>query len=601
MIEPLGQGGFGRTFLAVDQDRLGMRCVIKQFSPQLKGTKALDKAIHLFEQEAVRLHELGEHPHIPTLLAYFEQDQRLYLVQQFIEGATLLQELQHHGAFSEQKIREVLVRLLPILKFVHDRKVIHRDITPANIIRRRLDGRLVLIDFGIAKLLTETTASQPGTKIGTEGYAPIEQLRNGKVYPASDLYSLGATCLYLLTQVKPEDLYDPLSGRWLWREALAQRGGAISEKIGEILDRLLKDLVGDRYQTADQVMHDLRLVLSTPSAGAPPKKFEQTNGKGTADAIVFPPTLPPSVPPPPPRLTVSGVPPRKCLHTLSGHSSWVMSLAISPDGRTLISGSLDDRIMIWDLITGDCLSVLVGHTKSINAIAITPDGKTLISGSDDDSIKQWQLPDGKLIRSLSGHCRDVNAIAISPDGQFFASGSEDRTICIWRTKTGELLRSYSGLSGMVRSLAISPNNQILASGGLDNQIKLWNLISGQPLRTLSGHQNSILSIAISPGGDRLISASKDKTLKVWQPHTGEILQTLSGHLDMINSIAISPDGKTLISGSSDKTVKVWSVTGLLCTLTDHTHAVNAIAISPDGRCFASGSSDNTIKVWQLSV
>ena len=621
VLKPLGQGGFGKTFLAIDEDRLKTYCVIKQFSPQLKGTKGLEKAVKLFEQEAMRLHELGEHPHIPTLLAYFEQDRRLYLVQQFIEGPTLAQELHRQGAFSEQKIREVLVRLLPILKFVHDHHVIHRDITPSNIIRRKLDGRLVLIDFGVAKLLTETTSAQPGTKIGTEGYAPVEQLRNGRAYPASDFYSLGATCVYLLTQIRPEDLYDPLAGQWLWREKLAQRGAAISDRIGQMLDKMLKDLVNDRYQTADEAMHDLRIALSTPAFASP----QGSSLSASASEVTQPPTSGSPRPSQPSGEAPSGVrvsqPPmaqpsfpsgvvqpaksrqiRRCLHTLSGHSSWVVAIALSPDGRTLVSGGLDDRIMLWDLTTGERLGILTGHSKPINCLATSPDGKTLISCSDDDTIKIWQLPNGAMLRSLAGHSRDVNSVAISPDGQVFASGSEDRTVCVWRTRTGELLQSFTDLAGMVRSVAISPNSQILASGGLDNQIKLWNLHTGHLVRTLSGHTNSVMSIAISPDGQTLASSSKDKTIKLWNPNTGAVIRTLLGHTEIVNSIAISPDGKTLISGSNDKTVKLWVLaTGeLIGTLTEHTNAVNVVAISANGHRFASGSSDNTVKVWQLA-
>lgn len=604
ILKPLGQGGFGKTFLASDEDRLGTRCVIKQFSPQLKGTKALDKAIQLFEQEAVRLHELGEHPHIPTLLAYFEQEKRLYLVQQFIEGATLSQELKQRGAFSEKKIREVLVRVLPILKFVHDRQVIHRDVTPANIIRRNIDRRLVLLDFGIAKVLSGD-ASTPGTRIGTEGYAPVEQLRNGKAYPASDLYGLGATCLYLLTQVRPEELHDPLSGKWHWREALASQGGGISESIGQILDRMLKDLVSERYQSADEVMHDLRMALSTPAYSTSPQSSDLAHFSSISSPATQPPTEPTSAPSLPASVGRSGVKPqpRKCLYTLKGHSSWVVSIAFSPDCRTLVSGSLDDRILIWDLTTGEQLGTLTGHKNSINSLAFSPDGRTLISASDDDSIKLWRLPSGELVRSLNGHLRDVNSIAVSPDGNFFASGSEDRSICIWRLSTGEMIHSFTELSGMVKTVAISPNGQVLASGGLNNLINLWNLVTGQKIRELAGHQNSILSIAISQDGKQLASAGKDRIIKLWEPNTGKVLRTLVGHSDIINSLAITPDSKTLISGSNDKTIKLWNLdTGeLICTLTEHSHAVNAIAISADGQRFASGSSDNTIKVWQMAV
>jgi serine/threonine protein kinase len=610
ITQPLGQGGFGRTYLAVDEDRLNTRCVIKQFSPQLQGTKSLEKAMRLFEEEAVRLHELGEHPQIPTLQAYFEHDKRLYLVQQFVEGPTLLQEAQHNGAFDEQRIREVLAGLLPVLKFVHDHQVIHRDITPANIIRRKIDGKLVLIDFGVAKLLTETTSAQPGTRIGTEGYSPMEQIRSGKAYPASDLYSLGATCLYLMTRMKPDDLYDPLNGRWFWREHLEKKGIRFSDRINYILDKMLKDLVNDRYQSASEVMRDLRAALSTP-VGA-------TSRTAGAVAAAPPNSRPPSRPPQstPPSAPRSGNRPgssrpplsggqpqvRPCLHNLAGHSSWIMAVAISPDNQTLISGSMDDTIRIWNLQSGELLNTITGHTKVINCLAISPDGQTLVSGSDDHSIRFWNLPSGKAGRILREHTRDVTSVAISSNGEFLISGSEDRTVRLWRLQNGEPVRMLSGISGMVKAVTVSSDSKIIASGGLDNQIKLWNLQTGQLLRTLTGHFNSVNSVVISPDNKLVASGSKDKTVKIWNLQTGDLLRTFSGHTDAVNSLAISPDGRTLVSGSNDKTVKIWNLeTGeLLGTLTAHTNPVSTIAISSDGKTLVSGGWDNTIKVWQLS-
>jgi len=659
VMRPIGQGGFGRTYLAVDDDRLKARCVIKQFSPQLQGTKALEKAVQLFEQEAVRLNELGEHPQIPALLAYFEHDKRLYLVQQFVEGNTLLQELAQNGIFIEQRIREVLAGILPILKFVHDHQVIHRDITPSNIIRRKFDNKLVLIDFGVAKLLSVEATNQPGTKIGTEGYAPIEQLRSGKAYPASDIYSLGATCLFLMTQVKPEDLYDPLEGRWLWRDRLSEKGRTISEPIAQILDKMLKDLVSERYPSADAVMKDLRTALSRPpmastqspstvqsSFSAPPSQpaiahqpahqpnVSQPSGNqpsvnqpGLSQPGVSQPRVsgaPPSRPPvsrppvsspPPSRPPVSRQPVSRqplsqqpisgtwqCLHTLTGHSRWVTAVAISPDAQTIASGGLDDSIKVWDRSTGALLRTLTGHNKPINCLSISPDGQTLVSGSDDDTIRLWHLADGKLLRSLTGHTRDVNSVVISTDGQLLASGSEDRTVRLWRLATGEVLRSFSGQAGMVRSVALSPNGQFLVSGGLDNQIKLWSLQSNTAVRTLpNGHFNSVNAVVISPDGKTLVSGSKDKTIKVWDLVNGVVVRTLMGHMDSVNAIAISSDGKLLVSGSSDTTIKLWNLeTGnLIGTLTEHISAVNAVALAVDGRALVSGSSDSKVKVWQL--
>ncbi len=168
----LGEGGFGRTYEARDTDKMDDPCVIKQFMPQVQGTAALEKATKLFQQEAQRLYELGEHPQIPRLVAYFEQDQRLYLVQELIEGQNLLQELQQQGSFSEEKIKQLLADLLPILKFVHENGVIHRDIKPENIMRRRIAPSsmskkkvdLVLIDFGVSSTVGTVGADTQNTE-----------------------------------------------------------------------------------------------------------------------------------------------------------------------------------------------------------------------------------------------------------------------------------------------------------------------------------------------------------------------------------------------------------------------------------------------------
>ncbi|MDX2231299.1 MAG: serine/threonine-protein kinase [Leptolyngbyaceae cyanobacterium bins.349] len=632
ITRPLGQGGFGRTYLAVDDDRLSARCVIKQFSPQVKGTKSLDKAIKLFQQEAERLNELGEHPQIPTLQAYFEHDQRLYLVQQFIEGQTLLQELAQYGIFGERRIREVLAGVLPVLKFVHDHQVIHRDITPSNIIRRFSDNKLVLIDFGVAKLLSAETSSQPGTKIGTEGYAPMEQLRGGKAYPASDIYSLGATCIYLLTQTKPDDLYDPLAGRWLWRERLLQQGGSISDSIAQILNKMLKDLVSERYQSADAVMRDLRMALSRPlgtgartgAMSAAHPSFPPATSRPISAAPSQPPSAPPSGrslhsggatssqsqrpisaprgPNPVSGPPISGSSNRRCLLTLTGHSRWVTAVAVSPDGKRLASAGLDDAIKIWNLDSGELLLTLRGHTKPVNCLAISPDCQILVSGSDDHTLKIWNLATGSMLQTLHGHSRDVNSVVIHAGGQLLASGSEDRTARLWRLGTGEPLHVFSNLAGMIRAVAISPDGQLLASGGLDNQIKLWSLKTGTLSQTFTkSHYSAVNAIAFTPNGNTLISASKDKTIKLWNVSKGEVIRTLTGHTDSVNSLSLTYNGKLLVSGSSDTTIKIWNAeTGdLKGTLADHISSVNAVSISPDGRRVVSGSSDTTVKVWQV--
>ncbi|MGK7872244.1 MAG: protein kinase [Xenococcaceae cyanobacterium] len=237
-IRLIGQGGFGKTFLAIDEDKPSKPyCVIKQFFPQAQDTETVHKASKLFEKEAVRLDDLGEHPQIPELLAYFTQDERQYLVQEYIDGQNLAQELANNGVFNESEIRSLLIDLLSGLQFVHDNQVIHRDIKPENIIRRQSDGKLVLVDFGAAKYATVTALGVTGTVIGSAEYVAPEQSR-GKAIFASDLYSLGVTCINLLTDLSPFDLYDISENDWVWRQYLVKN--SVSNELGQILDKLIE-------------------------------------------------------------------------------------------------------------------------------------------------------------------------------------------------------------------------------------------------------------------------------------------------------------------------------------------------------------------------
>ncbi|MEH1856122.1 MAG: serine/threonine-protein kinase [Nostoc sp.] len=269
-IKPIGQGGFGKTFLAVDEDKPSKpRCVIKQFYPQSQGTNTLAKAVELFNQEAVQLDELGKHPQIPELLAYFTQEARQYLVQEFIDGQNLAQELAHRGAFSETQIWQLLNDLLSVLQFCHARHVIHRDIKPENIILRSGDSKLVLVDFGAAKSATGTALNRTGTSIGSPEYVAPEQMRGRAVF-ASDIYSLGATCVNLLTQRSPFDSYDTQNDTWVWQQYLQT---PISNPLSRILNKMLESIPVRRYQTVDEILKDLNQysqVAATPAIAAKP-------------------------------------------------------------------------------------------------------------------------------------------------------------------------------------------------------------------------------------------------------------------------------------------------------------------------------------------
>lgn len=281
-IKLIGQGGFGKTFQAIDEDKPSKPyCVIKQFFPSAQGTNTIQKAADLFREEAISLDNLGKHPQIPELYAYFTaSDGRQYLVQEYIEGQNLEQELQTEGVFNEAKIKQVLVEILSVLDFIHAKRVIHRDIKPANIIRRQADNKLILVDFGAAKYVTIANGSITGTAIGSAGYVAPEQA-NGKAVNASDLYSLGVTCIYLLTGLSPFDLFDANEHEWVWRQHLINN--PVSDNLGNVLDKLIEFATRKRYQSAGEILQELTVKLSVT---IPQKSLSQTTIQETVIPVV---------------------------------------------------------------------------------------------------------------------------------------------------------------------------------------------------------------------------------------------------------------------------------------------------------------------------
>lgn len=539
-VQLIGQGEFQRTFFALDEHKPSIPpCVIKQFCPQEPNRSS--KAAELFHREAVLIERLGRHPQIPELYAYLQQNNYQYIVQEFINGKNLTSEIEKKGVFSETQIRQLLRDLLAVLKFIHRGGVIHRDIKPDNIIRRRSDDKLVLVDFGAAKNLTEASVLKKGTTIGSAEFVAPEQLR-GKAVFASDIYSLGVTCLYLLTQVSPFDLFDVHENAWEWRSQLGEN--AIGDELGKILDKMVQPSLKERYQSADEVLRDLK--PNVPSL-APVKAIP-----------VFVPPLAPQ-----PSVRKENVSAFRCINTLKGHIDAVFS----------IDFSLDDRLL------ASC------------------------SGFWDRTVRLWDIAAGKQVGTFSKHSDGVRCIAFSPDGQMLASGtgSIGRTIKLLDVKSRQDMYVLKRLAGMVYSLAFKPDGRLLASGGEDHKIRLWDVIAGQEVDTLNGHSGCVRSVCFSPNGKILASASSDKTIKLWDIETKREIHTFRGNLAGISSLSFSSDGQFLASGGDDATIKIWNLADNkeLCTLIGHSGAVSAVAFRPDEKLLASSSYDKTIKLWDF--
>ncbi len=620
IIRPIGGGGFGRTFLAEDRDKLNELCVVKQLVPQLQGTSAQNKATQLFEQEAKRLQQLGEHPQIPALYAYFKEDDYLYLVQQLIVGQSLRELLDLQGAFSERQIWELFADLLPVLQFVHAHQVIHRDIKPDNIMRRQSDRRLVLIDFGVSKQFTTSDRATLGTTIGSFGYASSEQMNEGEAYPASDLYSLGVTCFHLLTKISPSHLWTEYGYSWVkqWQQHLNNL--QLSSQLEAVLDKLLQKDIHQRYQNVEEVLLDLRKipaflafdVTQLPAHNVP--SFTENRAVSEVSPQINPPiatTLNPGANFPwyyklllgsaiflllgfaGYKYWISQQP-----STFMGHGGEVNTVIVSPDGRTIISGSDDKTLRIWDLNSQKLLRTLKGHTDWVYAVVISADSQTIVSGSKDKTIKLWQLASGKQSQTLTGHSSYINSVAISPDRTKIASGSYDKTVKLWNLKTNQV-NTLKGHSREVLAVAISPDGKKIVSGSVDRSLIIWNLATLKAQSILTGHTSDVNAVAISANNQQVASVSDDKTIKLWNLNTGREIRTLTGHLADINAVDFSPDNQHIATGSDDKTVRIWDLaTGeAIYTFRGHQGAVFAVDYSPDGRIVVSASADKTIRKW----
>ena len=334
------------------------------------------------------------------------------------------------------------------------------------------------------------------------------------------------------------------------------------------------------------------------------------------------------------------------LDLYTGHTGPVNSVAFSPDGSTLASGSEDNAIRFWDVNTGTHLHIIRGSitvpslayspdgnriisgshssvrlwnaNKGVGAyiknvgnqfdlvtsVAYSPDGNIIASGSEDNTIRFWDARTGSYPHVLRGHTDNVTSVAFSPDSNRIISGSLDQTVRLWNIKTRKLIRTLEGHTDGVNSISFSPDGSIIVSGSLDNTIRLWNADTGEHIRTIEGHTASVISVTFSlPDGNTIASSSVDNTIRFWNTNDGEHIRTIEGHSGVVNSIDYSPDGNTIASGSSDNALRLWNANtgGHLHTITEHTGAINSVAFSPDEKTVASASADNTIRFWDVNT
>ncbi|KUM60481.1 hypothetical protein ACN42_g6647 [Penicillium freii] len=593
----------------------------------------------------------------------------LFIAMEYLELGDLQDYvLAQSQPLPEFEVQRIMSQILEGLDLMHENGYAHRDLKPNNILLRSCppnDWWVKIADFGISKRI-EDGLGKSTTMKGTFGYIAPELFGftpKGTPY-AVDNWAAGEIMFQILTK-QPTFEHPGLVFNYVQTPNIFPSNQLLANEISqpgvEFVLSLMHPTPAGRISAKDALQHSwidqplpytrksaplaykeahsttsLDSVteqlaswntiksLESPSASAPNSMI----GKSASSNPIKPPEAFETFIPSTEELKTSSfhtstnetVKFRPVQHekrksantvhtilpkTLRGHYGRVTSVAFSPDGKLVASGSTDQSVKVWNTITGAIHKTLEGHSRWVTSVVFSPDSKFVASGSRDSTVNVWNILTGDILRKLAGDMREsdsgysqwVTSTAFSPDGLFLACAAED--ITLQNTTTGEIHQRIAGYYNPSNSVAFSPDGILLASGSDDNTVKLWNTVTGDIHKVLDGHSALVNSVAFSPDGTLVASGSDDNTVKLWNTMTGAIHQTLEGHSEGVTSVAFSPNGKSVASGSDDNTVKIWTTrTGALRkTLEGHSGYVTSVAFSPNGRLVASGSMDQTIRLW----
>jgi serine/threonine protein kinase len=491
------------------------------------------------------------HPQLPALLDAFDDS----CVWEYIAGESLEARLAR-GRSSIAQIVQLLRQTLPVLQHLHDQGIVHGDVKPKNLIYRGDD--LMLVDFSASHSIT---TPRP---MGDPEYGAPEQIQGNAVY-SSDLYSLGVTCLHLLTDLRPFDLFDPVEHRWAWRSYwrldldanFTQR-----DQLADYLEQLAHYNPAQRFASAAIALEHLPLVKS--NAASPPPR-----------------TPTPGAPTPIPSIALIG-------HR--GLRAGINTVDLSPDGQLIASGSDDQTVRLWQISSQTTIAQFHAP-RSVKAVSFSPDGQQLAIAAHH-AIYLWNLATQQTTL-LTGHRHTVTALQFSPNGQWLASGSADRTVKLWSMQT--LQATLTGHRLGITAVAFSPTAPILASASLDSTVRLWDLKTGSAIAALEQHTRAVRSLCFGDA-NTLITGGDDNLIHRWDLEQQAVTETISGHAWSVTGLAVLPDRKTLVSSSWDKTIKVW---GTGTALLGHTDAVSAIAEGDEW--IVSGSQDASLRLWPVQT
>ena len=627
LTQLLGRGGFAEVYLGYHL-RLQRQAAIKVLHAYLSEQKT-----EMFQQEAQIIAAL-DHPNIVRILDFDVQNGIPFLVMDYLPHGTLRQLHPQGERVPLPTIVSHVKQVAGALQYAHDRRLIHRDVKPENMLIGQRN-EVVLSDFGIAAIAHSTSSMTAQASVGTIYYMAPEQIQ-AQARAASDQYALGIVVYEWLSGKRPfHGSFMEIFAKHLMtpppplQEILPELSIEIEEVV---LTALAKDpkqrfgsvqafaraleqasqgtLPAEQSRPADPAYARVPLALiATVPAVQPQQAVElSTNDITVSDRLTPASTL---VPQTPPAAQTADKPTLSRRTMLVGVASAAAVAAVVGTTVLVITHqessashipTLPDQAVTAPTVTITRPFTYRGHSDHVKAVAWSPDGQHIVSGSNDKTAQVWNSSDGRVIFTYRGHSNNVDTVAWSPDGKRLASGSDDKTVQVWNTNNGNAVFTYRGHIGTVWGVTWSRDGKRIASGSDDGTVHVWNASDGNAVFIYRGHSSLVWGVTWSPDGKQIASCSDDNTVRVWNASDGSDVFTYRGHTDHVHKIAWSPDGKRIASGSYDRTVQVWNISNgsAVITYRGHSDAVDAVAWSPDGKWIASGSWDKTVRVWDAS-
>ena len=649
IVSLLGHGGMGSVWLAERIDGLFTRKVaLKLVHPALVNRVLMERSA----REREILAGLN-HPNIARLIdAGFAQDGQPYLALEYVAGNPLT-------SFCDQRrlpIRERLQlfrQVLSAVQYAHAHLVIHRDLKPSNIMVTA-DGQVYLLDFGIAKLLTEGEAKETeltliGGRALTPDYAAPEQIAGAPITTAADVYALGVILYELLTGARPYRLKrdtrgaleeailqsDPVApSRAAIGEDAALARGAAGKQLSRLMDseldtiviKALKKFSAERYATVNAFDEDIArylrgdvvlaqrdslsyrarkfvrryrvgigvagILLLTLAAGLAATGYEAKIASGQRDAALAART----------RALTQTAAARLKDSDVSG--AMAILVALPADGASRARDPAALNVFQEARAADSQLLALTGHGGSIRTARYSPDGRRIVTASEDSTARIWDAVTGRELMVLRGHTQKVRSADFSPDGREVLTVSYDDTARTWDAASGrQLALLRRGVHNRMHFASYSPDGLrvVIASG--DGTAQIWDASLAKQLAELDGHTEIMARAVFSPDGTRIATAWLDKSASIWDAATGREIIQLKGHTGGVWSVAFSPDGGRVVTGSFDDTARVWdAATGRqIMVLSGHNNVVSSAAFSPDGLRVVTSSEDTTARVWDAST